>query len=190
MKDFTQIGNQQNENFADSEAQKTLDTVFNEWQSGKQVVEWTVIPPINPAQQERTIRIFKYGAYSSDILIVVVALFLYFNNTLGLDKTMALILLGCMILVAAVSFFISVPLIVKNMRKNLQNAITVKIDRSKKLAHLTRQQQSKKVKYGSQGVLPAFRLPENDMGSKYANMRQQLQQQITAETGFLFEEVA
>ena len=74
-------------------------------------------------------------------------------------------------------------------KKNLMNAITVKIDRNKKLAVITRQQQSKKVKYGSQGVLPSFRLPENDMGNKYANMRQQLQQQITAETGFLFEEV-
>lgn len=189
MKDFTQMGNQQNDNFADNEAQKTLDTVFNEWQSGKQVVEWTVIPPVNAQEQERKINMMKYSIYSTDALIVIVALFLYFNNSLGLDKTTALILLAGMILVAVVSVFISTPLLLKNMRKNLHNAITVKIDRNKKLAVITRQQQSKKVKYGSQGVLPSFRLPENDMGNKYANMRQQLQQQITAETSFLFEEV-
>ena len=119
---------------------------------------------------------------------MIVALFLYFNNTLGLDKTTALILLAGMILVAVVSVFISTPLLLKNMRKNLHNAITVKIDRNKKLATITRQQQNKKVKYGQQGVLPAFRLPENNH-SQYAEKRSTLQQQITAETGFLFEEV-
>ena len=189
MQDFTQIGNSQNDNFADNEAQKTLDTVFNEWQSGKQVVEWTVIPPVNAQEQERKINMMKYSIYSTDALIVIVALFLYFNNTLDLDKTTALILLAGMILVAVVSVFISTPLLLKNMRKNLHNAITVKIDRNKKLAVITRQQQSKKVKYGSQGVLPSFRLPENNAG-QYTHKKEALQSRISAETGFLFEEWA
>ncbi|MBP3220710.1 MAG: hypothetical protein J6M43_01570 [Neisseriaceae bacterium] len=187
MQDFTQIGNSQNDNFADNEAQKTLDTVINDWQSGKQVVEWTVIPPVNAQEQERKINIMKYSIYSTDALIVIVALFLYFNNSLGLDKTTALVLLAGMILVAVVSVFVSTPLLLKNMRKNLHNAITIKIDRNKKLAMITRSQQQKKVKYGQQGVLPSFRLPETNR-SQYAEKRSTLQQQITAETGFLFEE--
>ena len=73
----------------------------------------------------------------------------------------------------------------------MRNAVTVKIDRNKKFAVITiaRQRQIEKVKYGSQSVLPVFALPENDKGGKYAAMRSQLQKQISAETGFLFEEV-
>ena len=133
--------------------------------------------------------VMKYSIYSTDALIVIVALFLYFNNTLGLDKTTALVLLAGMILVAVVSVFISTPLLLKNMRKNLHNIITVKIDRNKKLAVITRQQHNQKIKYGSQSTIPAFRLPENHLNDKYAQIKSQLQQQITAETGFLFEEV-
>ena len=60
MKDFTQIGSQSNNDFFNEEAVKTLDSVMNDWQSGKQVVEWTVIPPVNPQEQERKINMMKY----------------------------------------------------------------------------------------------------------------------------------
>ncbi|MBR5940521.1 MAG: hypothetical protein IKZ88_04620 [Neisseriaceae bacterium] len=187
MKDFTQIGNSQNEHFADNEAQKTLDTVFNEWQSGKQVVEWQVIPPSDPKELALREKIVKLNMYSSPILLVIGGIMVVMFA--GLDKTLSAIVFGICVLLAVCEFIFLMPWALKMARQNVHNATTVKIDRNKKLAVITRQQQRKKVKYGSQGVLPAFRLPENDMGSKYATMRGQLQQQITAETGFLFEEV-
>ena len=187
MKDFTQIGNSQNENFADNEAQKTLDTVFNEWQSGKQVVEWTVLQAISAQQQASRMKILKIGLYSSAVLLVVgMLLAIKFGN---MDKQTTMLFLLAIGAFLISDIFVAIPRVLKEVAKKQHNAITVKIDRNKKLAVITRQQQSQKVKYGSQGVLPAFRLPENDMGSKYATMRGQLQQQITAETGFLFEEV-
>ena len=188
MKDFTQIGNSQNENFADNEAQKTLDTVFNEWQSGKQIVEWRVIPPADPQELANREKMLKMSMFSSPMLLVGGCVLAAIFADLG--TTMSIILIAIGIGLAVCEFMFLFPYMIKTVRKNLMNAITVKIDRNKKLAVITRQQQSQKVKYGSQGVLPVFCLPENDMGSKYATMRGQLQQQITAETGFLFEEVA
>ena len=187
MQDFTQIGNQPNDDFHNIEAAKTLDTVFNEWQSGKQVVEWTVIPPADPQELANREKMLKMSMFSSPILLVGGCVLAAVFADLG--TTMSIILIAIGIGLAVCEFMFLFPYMIKMARKNLMNAITVKIDRNKKLAHLTRHQQSKKVKYGSQGVLPSFRLPENDIGNKYANIRQQLQQQITAETGFLFEEV-
>lgn len=187
MKDFTQIGNSQNDNFADNEAQKTLDTVFGEWQSGKQVVEWTIIPPADSQELENREKMLKLSMYSSPVYLLLG--FILAAIFADLDRNLSILLVVLGVVLAVCEFVFLVPWVLKMSRKNLHNAITVKIDRNKKLAVITRQQQSKKVKYGSQGVLPAFRLPENDIGNKYANMQQQLQQQITAETGFLFEEV-
>ena len=186
MKDFTQIGNSQNDNFADNGAQKTLDTVFNEWQSGKQVVEWTVIPPADPQELANREKMLKMSMFSSPILLVCGCVLAAVFADLG--TTLSIILIAIGIGLAVCEFMFLFPYMIKMARKNLMNAVTIKIDRNKKLATITRQQQNKKVKYGQQGVLPAFRLPENDIGNKYANIRQQLQQQITAETGFLFEE--
>ena len=186
MKDFTQIGNSQNDNFADNEAQKTLDTVFNEWQSGKQVVEWTVIPPADPQELANREKMLKMSMFSSPILLVGGCVLAAVFADLG--TTLSIILIAIGIGLAVCEFMFLFPYMIKMARKNLMNAITVKIDRNKKLATITRQQQNKKVKYGQQGVLPAFRLPENNR-SQYAEKRSTLQQQITAETGFLFEEI-
>ena len=71
MKDFTQIGNSQNDNFADNEAQKTLDTVFGEWQSGKQVVEWTIIPPADPQELANREKMLKLSMYSSPVYLLI-----------------------------------------------------------------------------------------------------------------------
>ncbi|MBP5789579.1 MAG: hypothetical protein J6W29_05030 [Neisseriaceae bacterium] len=185
MQDFTQIGNSQNDHFADNEAQKTVDTVFNDWQSGKQVVEWTVLQAVSAQQQALRVKMLKIGLYSGAVLVVVGALLaIKFGN---MDKQTTILFLVAIGAFLISDIFFAIPRVLKEVAKNMHNAITVKIDRNKKLAVITRQQQSKKVKYGSQGVLPAFRLPENNR-SQYAEKRSTLQQQITAETGFLFEE--
>ncbi|MBQ9725240.1 MAG: hypothetical protein IJV56_07885 [Neisseriaceae bacterium] len=186
MQDFTQIGNQPNDDFHNTEAAKTLDTVFNEWQSGKQVVEWTVLQAVSPQELANRMKMLKMGLYSSPVLVVI-ATFFMLKFVLDFDKQTSMIFIAAMALFIIIDVFLAIPLTLKAATKNLHNPITVKIDRNKKLAVITHQQQSKKVKYGSQGVLPAFRLPENNR-SQYAEKRSTLQQQITAETGFLFEE--
>ena len=190
MKDFTQIGNQQNGHFADQEAQKTLDTVFGEWQSGKQVVEWTVLQTVSPQEFANRMKMLKMGLCGGPVLVVVAAFFML-KFVLDLDEQTSMILIAAIAVFLVVDVFLAIPLILKAAAKNMQNAVTVKIDRNKKFAVITiaRQRQTEKVKYGAQGVLPVFTLPENDKGGKYAAMRSQLQKQISAETGFLFEEV-
>lgn len=186
MQDFTQIGNSQNDNFADNEAQKTLDTVFNDWQSGKQVVEWTVIPPADPQELAKRERMLKFSMNSGAISMIVAAILVVTVG--GLEPPVSFYFLIAIIIGAICEIFFFTPYAVKMLQKNPANAITVKIDRNKKLAVITRQQHNQKIKYGSQSTIPAFRLPENNR-SQYAEKRSTLQQQITAETGFLFEEV-
>lgn len=190
MKDFTQTGNQQNDHFADQEAQKTLDTVFGEWQSGKQVVEWTVLQAVSPQEFANRMKMLKIGLYGGSV-IMVAAVFFMLKFVLDLDEQSNTIFAAAMAVFLIVDVFLAVPLKLKALAKNMRNAITVKIDRNKKSAVITiaRQRQIEKVKYGSQSVLPVFALPENDKGGKYAAMRSQLQKQISTETGFLFEEV-
>ena len=160
-----------------------MDRVFKKWQSAKQLIEWKVIPPTNTQEQEQKIKVMKYAIYGTDALIVLVALLSYFFNTaFGLDKTAALIFMCLTIFIAAVSVFISAPLLLKNMKK----AITVKIDRDKKIGTISSQQQIKKLKYAEQAVLPSFMLPRN-AEQHYEQKRRELQQQISAETGFVFE---
>lgn len=189
MKDFTQTGNQQTDHFADDEAKKTLDTVFGEWQSGKQVLQWTVLQAVSPQESNR-MKMLKMGLWGGPVLVVVAAFFML-KFVLDLDEQTSMILIAAIAVFLVVDVFLAIPLILKAAARNMRNAITVKIDRNKKSAVITiaRQRQTEKVKYGSQGVLPVFTLPENDKGGKYAAMRGQLQKQISAETGFLFEEV-
>ena len=186
MQDFTQIGNQSNDDFHNIEAAKTLDKVFDDWQSGKQVIEWQVIPPADPQELANREKMLKMSMLSSPILLVGGCVLAAVFADLGTTMSIILIAIGIVLAVCELMFLF--PYMIKMARKNLINAITVKIDRNKKLATITRQQQNKKVKYGQQGVLPAFRLPENNR-SQYAEKRSALQQRITAETGFLFEEV-
>ena len=189
MKDFTQTGNQQNDHFADQEAQKTLDTVFGEWQSGKQVVEWTVLQAVSPQAFARRMKMLKMGLCGGPVFVVVAAFFML--DVLDLDAQERMIFIAAIAVFLVADIFLAIPLKLKAAARNMRNAITVKIDRNKKSAVITiaRQQQIEKLKYGSQGVLPVFTLPENDKGGKYAAMRGQLQKRISAETGFLFEEV-
>ncbi|MBR1375638.1 MAG: hypothetical protein IJ566_06110 [Cardiobacteriaceae bacterium] len=176
------------ENLLDIELQKTLDNLLNDWQSGKQIVEWAVIPPVNLREQEQKIKMMKYAIYGTDALIVLFGLLSYFfNETLGFDKTAGLIFFCLTLLIAAVSVFVGTPVLLKNMRRSLHNQISVSIDRSNKLATITSAQPSQKLQYGS-GVLPSFILPRNAM-QHYEEKRRTLQQQISAETGFSFEEL-
>lgn len=188
MKDFTQTGNQQTDHFADDEAKKTLDTVFGEWQSGKQVLQWTVLQAVSPQESNR-MKMLKMGLWGGPVFVVVAAFFAL--DVLDLDAQERMIFIAAMAVFLVADIFLAIPLTLKAAARNMRNAITVKIDRNKKSAVITiaRQQQVEKLKYGAQGVLPVFTLPENDKGGKYAAMRGQLQKQISAETGFLFEEV-
>ncbi|MBO7081774.1 MAG: hypothetical protein J6V99_07055 [Neisseriaceae bacterium] len=183
MKDFTHIT--QTQNIQDDEAVNTLDTVFNQWQSGQQVIEWKVIPIASPDEVARREKMLKLTMYSGSLMILVVALLSVITMNLG--TTLSIIFLGICVAFAIGESLFLLPLLLKAARKNLINARIVKINRNKKIATITHQQQTKKMKYGSQGVIPAFRLPENNR-SQYEQKRASLQQQITAETGFVFEE--
>ena len=187
MQDFTQIGSQSNNDFFNEEAVKTLDSVMNDWQSGKQVVEWTVIPPADPQELAKRERILKFIMISDAISMIVSAILVV--SVGGLEPPVSFYFLIAIIIGAICEIFFFTPYAVKMLQKNPANAITVKIDRNKKLAVITRQQHNQKIKYGSQSTIPAFRLPENHLNDKDAQIKSQLQQQITAETGCLFEEV-
>lgn len=185
MKDFTKIDKQPINDFHNEAAAETLDTVVNEWQSGKQQIEWQVVEPAEPQELAKREKMLKFSIYSSMFSIPLGgALGLL---TFDLGQTLSIVYMTFCILIVVCEYVFFLPFMVKLARKNILNATTVKINRSKKIAIITRHSLSKKMPYGTQGTIPAFRLPENNR-QQYANKRNTLQQQITAETGFLFQE--
>ena len=185
MKDFTKIDKQPINDFHNEAAAETLDTVANEWQSGKQEIEWQVIAPANPQELAKRERILKFNAYSGAFGVLLGALFVVLFT--DLSGTLSIIFIAVCILIAVSEYVFLLPFLIKLAQKNILNATTVKINRSKKIAIITRHSRSQKMPYGTQGTIPTFRLPENNR-QQYADKRNTLQQQITTETGFLFQE--
>lgn len=148
-------------------AEQILSRVLSEWDTGKKKIHYVLTIPKTPKQYRRDI--------IEDIAINV-SIFV-----------LLLILKGNFVLVLIISVLLSMLYYWMEGGKN--NYYSVFIDRkNRKIGYST---YDKKISGGGRYYQPiellAFRLPENDTG-KYAQMRQELQQKIRAETGCTFIE--
>ena len=186
MKDFTKIA--QATNIQDSPEMAILNRVNREWQQGKMQIEWEVIPPVNAKSIENMAIIVK-------ILILMSVLYTVFSMLVpllsyGTFDNMAMIGVFAVLLSVVLQLFVVLPLALKYLRSNRWRAVRIQIDRRAKTAVIRRSSTNiQTVSFGTTNVvLPAFRLPENNAG-QYAQLKDSLQSKITAETGFLFEEI-
>lgn len=148
------------------EAIKTLNRVSQEWFSGKQKIQWRVMTPNSKNRQ-----------YLTPVGITI--FFMIFAFTIWLDYDLGMLYFLFILIFAIILFII--------LWKNEQYSKTkVTIYRNKRKGIFIENNRSKRIKYGKDFTLKAFRLSENS-SQLLKKTRIQLQKAITAETGWNFD---
>ncbi|MBP5790016.1 MAG: hypothetical protein J6W29_07280 [Neisseriaceae bacterium] len=192
MKDYTKIiqdfkdNNQINKQYGkqiyypekNNEAINTLLRVTQEWFSNQKYIQWIVIVPNKKIKYRIYEFIFtKILILATIIFVIIWVMFYRINNNLSNNWFIYLVVF-LIIVFRLKDFFII----------DKYSSIEVRIYRDRKSGWTNRYNQNEyEHKYGEHLVLKPFRLPENDNGT-FQKMRDKLQEAITNETGFIFEE--
>ena len=150
------------------EAMATLERVSREWFANQEVVKWKVFEPMT----KRSVCIWAFiCAFGITLPWYDLIFNLFFQKKLN----------------EIIIFLIIILLLLYIFWKGFQyNIESIKINRKKRKGIRTLGGGFMFMKYGGDYMLNTFRLPENDTDGAYAQMREKLQQAITAETGWTF----
>lgn len=166
---------------------KTLQMVYNEWQSGKSFIEWTIYPPFNLKlwKKQKSMSIF----YALILLCVAIMPFLYGEQ---LSLIFRFILSIVLFVLAGGLIYLSPT--ISRFEYSYFMRTYLSIDREKKIARIVRsvgggRTAERKIRYknGERGDFQAFHLPEN-ISPKNIEMRDTLQSLIRIETGITFKD--
>lgn len=185
MKDFTKIA--QAMNIQDSPEIALINRVASEWQQGKMLIEWEVIPPAYAKVREK-VRII------GNILILMFILYSLFSTLAPLvspvlaGKSHQMTMIWVFVPLQVIMEIFVAVLAFKYLRRIRWPAILITIDRTAKQVTIRNSfMDIQTVAYGTQCVaLPEFVLPENNLGQS-VQLKDSLQSKITAETGLPFE---
>ena len=151
----------------------TLERVSQEWLRRKIKVQWKVSKPNSKLEA-----LISGSAY---LVMILFMLYVWIELTFrqgfqwGISLFMLMVISPIAIVLSKIKYDSKLIIINRKKRKGWEYPPI-----GGSIVH--------KMKYGDDYILPAFRLPENDIDGTYAQMRKELQRAITAETGWRFQD--
>ena len=150
-------------------AEESLQKVSQEWLSGKQQINWAIAYPKRKKD-------FYISVITATLLVPFIVAMMLLKLKLFLHYIVAIVIFSA----------IATMFSMLRSKKNRYEYCQIMIDRTKRTVKSNYKKSQYFAQYGDNLQLPAFRLPENT--EYYQNMRENLQKNIAAETGFSFNE--